>query len=1234
MKKAIFLGLAFLLTVSAASPAAPVPAEYVPNEIIIKFRETTANTVEERLDELNARYRVREIKPLFKNFRQKRQKLKTLRRKSEAFLTQKERRILARLKRAPKDAKVPALDRIYKLELELGEGQSLEEAVEAYQNRPDIEYAELNYIVSVDLVPNDPLYLLQWPLDNIGQNYPASGRYNPPPGTAGSDINAPEAWDITTGSYDVVVAVIDSGVDFTHRDIDDNMWVNEAELNGTAGVDDDGNGYIDDIYGYDFANDDPLPEDDHGHGTHCAGIIAAEGDNGLDIAGVCWHAKIMALKFIGWVGSGSTEDILEAFYYAVENGADVTSNSWGGKNPSETVEDVINYAHSQGVITVASAGNNNSRQPHYPAYYDNAIAVAATNSNDEKAPFSNYGDGVDIAAPGVDILSLRAAGTSKGTIYDDYTTILSGTSMACPHITAVAALIISKRPDAHTQYVTTRLLESTDEIPSPGMGRGRVNAFKALRYGSEGVITLDKDFYWCDDIVSIELLDLDLIGEGTHQVTISTDGGDAETVLLTETGPSLGTFTGTISTSLGVPATEDGTVQVSHGQIITAVYYDVNDSIGDPAVAIDAASADCYPPVILNVHLGVPGREPRVTVETDEPTTARVLCGLACEGPYNIIGTDPCWATSRTIKLTGVSPETEYFFKVEVIDIADYITVDDNAGQCYAFTTIGLTDDIYVPAQASTIQEAVDNSWDNRTVWVADGIYTGPENRDIDFKGKPITVKSENGPQNCIIDCNSTEAEHHRGFNFTNNEDTNSIIDGITITNGNAMFGGGIYCVSSSPVIANCTITDSFGGGIYCKNGSSPTIKNCTITSNTTEGPGSGIFAADSNLTITNCTICTNAAGVGGTIYCYRGSSIKITNCTINGNSTGWGGAIFCFQNSPEIINCTIRDNTAENNGGAIACYFSSPTIANCTIAGNSADYGGGIFSLYSNSTITNSIVGGNLAKSGGGGMFNMHYSSPVITNCTFAENLATNGSALAFDSSNPIAPGNLQATNCIIVNDGNEIWNNDDSAINITYSNVRTDYQGQGNINTDPRFVEPGFWDSNGTPADANDDFWLEGNYHLLPTSPCINAGDTNYIPEPDETDLDGNPRISGGRIDIGAYEADYIQAKMKFIPQTLNCTSRGNLVKAHFILPEGFSPEDIDVNKPAVAALLGAESEYIRIFGNDDGPVRIEVAFDHRDFCDEMTDEDSLEVTVIGSLTTGQYFYGTNTIRVINPR
>ncbi|GAI25210.1 unnamed protein product, partial [marine sediment metagenome] len=193
------------------------------------------------LDKLNKEHRFKKAKPLFKNFRTNRQHLKALLKKDKALLTKKEKHILRRLKRTPKGAKVPELDRIYKIHLDLEPSQSLEDVVAAYNSDPDVEYAELNYIVSINLTPNDPLYPIQWPLNNTGQMYPESGRYNAPPGTVDCDIDAPQAWDIETGSPRKIIAVIDTGVDYTHRDLVGNMWVNREILNGR---DDDGNGYV------------------------------------------------------------------------------------------------------------------------------------------------------------------------------------------------------------------------------------------------------------------------------------------------------------------------------------------------------------------------------------------------------------------------------------------------------------------------------------------------------------------------------------------------------------------------------------------------------------------------------------------------------------------------------------------------------------------------------------------------------------------------------------------------------------------------------------------------------------------------------------------------------------------------------------------------------------------------------------------------------------------------------
>ncbi|MHC4753135.1 MAG: S8 family peptidase [Planctomycetota bacterium] len=387
--------------------------KYAPNEIIVKFRTPVAERIEQQselqitnrkfslsddLDRINTRYRVRDVQPILKNFRQRGRYLRTLQEKKKTLLTKREKRILNRLEGIQKAVRIQGLDRIYRIKIEPTPNQSLEEMMRAYKNDPNVEYAELNPIISINSVPNDALYSDQWSLEKI---------------------QAPSAWDTCVGYSETIVAVLDTGVDYTHRDLRNNMWINEAELNGTPEVDDDENGYIDDVYGYNFIYNNNEPMDDQGHGTHCAGIIAAEGNNGLDISGICWTAKIMAIKFLDLQGDGTAADAAISLHYAVENGAQVISNSWGSSDKSNLLEEAINYAHSQGAIIVAAAGNDNSHSPCYPAGYEEAvIAVAATEPNDDRWTASNYGNWIDIAAPGESILSLRALETSLGTYYD------------------------------------------------------------------------------------------------------------------------------------------------------------------------------------------------------------------------------------------------------------------------------------------------------------------------------------------------------------------------------------------------------------------------------------------------------------------------------------------------------------------------------------------------------------------------------------------------------------------------------------------------------------------------------------------------------------------------------------------------------------------------------------------------------------------------------------------------
>ncbi|MCP3942795.1 MAG: S8 family serine peptidase [Desulfobacteraceae bacterium] len=294
-----------------------------------------------------------------------------------------------------------------------------------------------------------------------------------------ADIDAPEAWDISKGN-DVVIAVIDTGVDYNHPDLVQNMWTNSGEIPGNN-IDDDNNGFIDDVYGWDFANGDGNPIDGHNHGTHVAGTIAAKGNNNLGVVGVNWNARIMALKGLSDGGSGYISNLANCLIYAVDNGAKISNNSWGGGGYSQAMNNALNYAKNNGHLFIAAAGNdygnNNDSSPHYPSSYshDNIIAVAATNQSDNLASFSNYGaNSVDIAALGVSILS-----TVRNGGYSSY----NGTSMATPHVAGVAGLLLSHKSSLSYTQIRDALLNNVDtksSLQGKVVSNGRLNAHKAL----------------------------------------------------------------------------------------------------------------------------------------------------------------------------------------------------------------------------------------------------------------------------------------------------------------------------------------------------------------------------------------------------------------------------------------------------------------------------------------------------------------------------------------------------------------------------------------------------------------------------------------------------------------------------------------------------------------------------------------------------------------------------------
>lgn len=347
-----------------------------------------------------------------------------------------------------------------------------------------VQFAEPNFVYrAFDLdevqgvLPNDPDFSKTWGLHNVGQADPKGQT-----GTAGVDIDATLAWAAGTGSHDMVVAVIDTGVDYTHEDLQNNIYSNANEI-ADNNIDDDGNGYVDDVRGWDFQQNDNDPMDDHSHGTHCSGTIGGDGNNGIGVAGVNWKVRIMPLKFLSASGSGSLADAVEAINYATKMGVHVMSNSWGGGGFSQAMADAIKAAQDKGILFVAAAGNegnNNDANPAYPASYafENVISVAATDNRDQKASWSNWGmRSVHFGAPGVNIYSTVLMSKGK---YDTF----SGTSMACPHVAGAAALLWSMNREMTFADVKTRLMSTVD--PVRGLKRktiagGRLNINNAIR---------------------------------------------------------------------------------------------------------------------------------------------------------------------------------------------------------------------------------------------------------------------------------------------------------------------------------------------------------------------------------------------------------------------------------------------------------------------------------------------------------------------------------------------------------------------------------------------------------------------------------------------------------------------------------------------------------------------------------------------------------------------------------
>ncbi len=408
-------------------------------------------------------------------------------------------------------------------------GTALQQWMKALEATGLVAYAEPDFILTTAATPTDSAFAngWMWGLRNTGTLAGSK---------AGVDIDAARAWDLTTGSANVVVAVIDSGVRHSHQALAANMWRNPSETAGN-GLDDDGDGFVDNVFGMDAANNDGDPMDDHGHGTHVAGTIGAQANDESMTVGVAWQVRIMACKFLGKEGYGYTSDEIRCIDFAVSKGAKVINCSYGSRSFSQAQHDAFKRARDRGVLVVAAAGNdglNTDVRPHYPSCLnlENVISVAAVDASGAQPSWSNYGPrSVDLGAPGVSILSSLGSGDGAYAWW-------SGTSMAAPHVTGAAALVLAHRPTATLAQLRGYLINTARPMQSLAqrtVSGGMLNAYNALLGSGDGILELtastSSNPLRAGKVVTLRVVVTDVLPVANATVTAQVSGVGALTLL-------------------------------------------------------------------------------------------------------------------------------------------------------------------------------------------------------------------------------------------------------------------------------------------------------------------------------------------------------------------------------------------------------------------------------------------------------------------------------------------------------------------------------------------------------------------------------------------------------------------------------------------------------------------------------------------------------------------------------
>jgi len=851
-------------------------------------------------------------------------------------------------------------------------GMSVENAIASLKGSSSVLSAEPDYKLRKFTVPNDTRFGELWGLHNTGQ----AG------GTPGADIGATEAWDINTGSKNVIVAVTDSGVDYTHPDLAANMW---SDTDGS--------------HGYDFGDNDGNPMDDSAdanHGTHVAGIIGAVGNNGVGVTGVCWHVSIMAVKIADSSGALYESAAVAGIQYAVAKGAKVINASWGfdpgvSFSTVQSLYNAIAAARDAGVIFVTGAGNNtnnnNDASPVYPASFDlpNIISVMATSNTDQQAFYSNYGlTSVDLGAPGGEWYFQYDPKSILSTLPGNQYQFFQGTSMASPYVAGACALILSIDPTLTYSQVKQILLDTVDPtLPGLCVSGGRLNLFAAAQEAKTDTTP---------PTPNPPIWDIQPQATGLHTVTMragtATDRSGVEYYFECvndvninsgwepNTLYSLTTLNSNTTYAFHFKARDKSAQhnQTNWSTTISTTTANLTDTKwpapAQPAWAQETHMVRQIFPFSISMQAATAYDESGVEYRFMETTGTGIDSGWQSSSIYTI---------QSTLFLSG----NTYTFRVQVRDKS----AAHNTSGLFAYSSVGVatggTRILKVPSVYQTIQDAITAAVNGDTVEISPYpyppyVYTGYHNVNIDFKKKKITVRSID-PTNpaivasTIIDCQGTPDPYNpiRAFIFQTGEGSDSVLAGLTIRNGyikglpGTNGAGGTFGSVAPGGLNGSPGSDgggAVGGAILCTLSSSPTISNCVIENCIVDGgdAGNGGNGADGNdfkagdSTATPPTpsqpATTGGNGApggssgdakGGGIYAESGSSPTIQSCTIsgcmarpglagNGGSGGNGGH-----------NGTIQlrggdggngGNVGSTLGGGICAYWNNTQIIGCNI--------------------------------------------------------------------------------------------------------------------------------------------------------------------------------------------------------------------------------------------------------------------------------------------------------------